>query len=216
MNRIILAFTVADTISAEKLVEIVKNQVGFEIKDEDFNVEHIPMLSPDNVTLEEMQLLIGEPTPAEAIYAVLTAMANSKERIVVSKRGDNSAALAVAAGLIALNGWDEPREGWEKNIDFPQLNEDLDQRKKELTNTLFKVKKAETPAAGKGDEDTVPQPPVVTPVADETAAQPAPDSEVTGMIETPAPLVSEGTDATTVAEKAEGENEDDDPFAENK
>lgn len=137
MKKIILAFSIADTleVAPEKLIEEIKMQLGFKL---DMSQMEITQIDLQDFTAEELELIVGEPTPSEAIFAVLTALANSNEAISMSKRKDPTKALEVANKLIAANNWEEPREGWEKHIEFPQLNEDIDLRKKELVNTLFR------------------------------------------------------------------------------
>lgn len=205
MKTILLAFTLADTLNQtpETLIEEIKTQLGFKMDMEQVKIKHLEMTDTNNLTSEELMLIMGEPLASEAIYAFIASAANSKEAISLSKRKDPAPALAIAASLIAANNWDEPREAWEKNIEFPALNEDLDLRKKEFTSVLFK-KEVKTPS------------PVTTPAATtdggESTTQNTPAADLANELSEnpvqPAPVVDE----ETAAGAGEPGVADDDPF----
>ena len=164
MRTFILSIGIADACQVPEgyLHSVKKHITSYLAERGDAEVLQVSVVSKDDhkamVSYSMEQLVAQEPIiippdakvgyipavlPSEAVYGLIAFLASRSETVTLSKRKDPAAAMSLANDFVAANGWEPARDGWEQSIEFPNIQQEINERKTEMAQLLMgKGKKA--------------------------------------------------------------------------
>jgi len=66
---------------------------------------------------------VKKASPSEALYGFVAWLTARFDQATFSQHNDSAAALELVERFRKLNGWPEPRDGWEEGIKYPGLKD---------------------------------------------------------------------------------------------
>lgn len=66
---------------------------------------------------------LKKSSPSEALYGFAAWLTTRFDQVTFSQHNDSTVALELVERFRKLNGWDEPRDGWENLIQTPELRD---------------------------------------------------------------------------------------------